>query len=69
MKLVFIIYKVIILFLFYNLPERPNLHPTSDNVAKFYQHPIDVNFLNYKDRKRILITGGSGFVGSHLTDR
>ena len=68
MKLVFIIYKVIILF-FYNLPERPNLHPTSDNVAKFYQHPIDVNFLNYKDRKRILITGGSGFVGSHLTDR
>ena len=69
MNLVFIIYKVIILFLFCNLPERPNLHPTSDNVAKFYQHPIDVNFLNYKDRKRILITGGSGFVGSHLTDR
>ena len=53
----------------FNFPERPNLHPTSDNVAKFYQHPIDVNFLNYKDRKRILITGGSGFVGSHLTDR
>merc|ERR1712223_165264 len=52
-----------------SLLERPNLHPTSDNVAKFYQHPIDVNFLNYKDRKRILITGGSGFVGSHLTDR
>ena len=69
MKLVFIICEIIILFLFYNLPERPNLHPTSDNVAKFYQHPIDVNFLNYKDRKRILITGGSGFVGSHLTDR
>jgi len=33
------------------------------------QHPIDVAFLNYKDRKRILITGGAGFVGSHLTDK
>ena len=32
-------------------------------------HPLDVKFLNYKDRKRILITGGAGFVGSHLTDR
>jgi len=28
-----------------------------------------VKFLNVKDRKRILITGGAGFVGSHLTDR
>ena len=46
---------------------RPALHPTKNfNVA---QHPLDVKFLNYKDRKRILITGGAGFVGSHLTDR
>ena len=52
-----------------NVLNRPNLHPTSDHVSKFYQHPIDVTFLNYKDRKRILITGGSGFVGSHLTDK
>lgn len=29
----------------------------------------DVPYLNYADRKRILITGGAGFVGSHLTDK
>ncbi|PVD19076.1 hypothetical protein C0Q70_21635 [Pomacea canaliculata] len=29
----------------------------------------DVKFLTYKDRKRILVTGGAGFVGSHLVDR
>jgi len=28
-----------------------------------------VPFLNYKDRKRILIAGGAGFVGSHLVDK
>ena len=28
----------------------------------------DIKFLNYQNRKRILITGGSGFVGSHLVD-
>jgi len=27
-----------------------------------------VKFLNYKNRKRILVTGGAGFVGSHLVD-
>ncbi|XP_014211992.1 UDP-glucuronic acid decarboxylase 1 [Copidosoma floridanum] len=27
-----------------------------------------VKFLNYRSRKRILITGGAGFVGSHLVD-
>ncbi|CAH1781684.1 unnamed protein product [Owenia fusiformis] len=29
----------------------------------------EVDFLNYKDRKRILVTGGAGFVGSHLVDK
>ncbi|CAD7092465.1 unnamed protein product [Hermetia illucens] len=35
------------------------------NVPRKYP---DVRFLNYKNRKRILITGGAGFVGSHLVD-
>ncbi|RUS83427.1 hypothetical protein EGW08_008799 [Elysia chlorotica] len=29
----------------------------------------EVKFLTYRDRKRILVTGGAGFVGSHLVDR
>ncbi|KAG5869556.1 hypothetical protein JTB14_002301 [Gonioctena quinquepunctata] len=29
----------------------------------------DVSFLNYLNRKRVLVTGGAGFVGSHLVDR
>lgn len=37
-----------------------------NGVAKDF--PI-VRFLNYKNRKRILVTGGAGFVGSHLVDR
>ena len=56
--------------IFFRHFSKPDLHPTSDHIhAKYHQHPIDVAFLNYKDRKRILITGGAGFVGSHLTDR
>ncbi|XP_013789636.1 UDP-glucuronic acid decarboxylase 1-like [Limulus polyphemus] len=29
----------------------------------------NVKNLNYKDKKRILVSGGAGFVGSHLVDR
>ncbi|CAF0877043.1 unnamed protein product [Rotaria sordida] len=39
-----------------------------DLEARQQQYP-EVTFLTYKDRKRILITGGAGFVGSHLVDR
>lgn len=37
--------------------------------TRFAKKYPDVKFLTYKDRKRILVTGGAGFVGSHLVDR
>uniref|UniRef100_A0A3B5MYA3 UDP-glucuronic acid decarboxylase 1 n=1 Tax=Xiphophorus couchianus TaxID=32473 RepID=A0A3B5MYA3_9TELE len=37
--------------------------------SHFSQKYPPVKFLSEKDRKRILITGGAGFVGSHLTDK
>ncbi|KAK1903248.1 UDP-glucuronic acid decarboxylase 1, partial [Dissostichus eleginoides] len=37
--------------------------------SSFSQKYPPVKFLSEKDRKRILITGGAGFVGSHLTDK
>lgn len=29
---------------------------------------VKIKYLNYQNRKRILVTGGAGFVGSHLVD-
>ncbi|XP_040576416.1 UDP-glucuronic acid decarboxylase 1 [Lepeophtheirus salmonis] len=40
-----------------------------DNSQQCPKKYPDVKFLNYQDRKRILITGGAGFVGSHLVDK
>uniref|UniRef100_A0A8C7NWQ6 UDP-glucuronic acid decarboxylase 1 n=1 Tax=Oncorhynchus mykiss TaxID=8022 RepID=A0A8C7NWQ6_ONCMY len=41
-----------------------------DEVSSlFFTKYPPVKFLSEKDRKRILITGGAGFVGSHLTDK
>jgi len=36
-------------------------------LPKSNQFP-EIKFRTYKDRKRILVTGGAGFVGSHLVD-
>uniref|UniRef100_M4AB13 UDP-glucuronic acid decarboxylase 1 n=1 Tax=Xiphophorus maculatus TaxID=8083 RepID=M4AB13_XIPMA len=41
----------------------------SHSLKTFSQKYPPVKFLSEKDRKRILITGGAGFVGSHLTDK
>lgn len=38
----------------------------SDRIPQKYP---EVTYLNYKNRKRILVTGGAGFVGSHLVDQ
>uniref|UniRef100_A0A8C5B0Y4 UDP-glucuronic acid decarboxylase 1 n=1 Tax=Gadus morhua TaxID=8049 RepID=A0A8C5B0Y4_GADMO len=47
-------------------PLREKIH---DLELSFTQKYPPVKFLSEKDRKRILITGGAGFVGSHLTDK
>ncbi|KRX20859.1 UDP-glucuronic acid decarboxylase 1 [Trichinella nelsoni] len=39
-------------------------HPAVSNSARYPR----VKFRNFTEKKRILITGGSGFVGSHLVD-
>ena len=47
-------------------PEYRNTNQDTNTKVSSYQ---SVAFLNYQDRKRILVTGGAGFLGSHLTDR
>ncbi|XP_013115130.2 UDP-glucuronic acid decarboxylase 1 [Stomoxys calcitrans] len=44
---------------------QDDLRALQSNTPRKYPK---VKYLNYKNRKRILITGGAGFVGSHLVD-
>lgn len=61
-----------------NLQEAKNKIQELEDKLKQLEAKLDhrtpkkyptVKFLNYKNRKRVLITGGAGFVGSHLVDR
>lgn len=47
------------------------ISPLQDRIKQLEQsskHPKKVKYLAEKDRKRILVTGGAGFVGCHLVD-
>ncbi|XP_038051305.1 UDP-glucuronic acid decarboxylase 1-like [Patiria miniata] len=49
------------------------IQPLQERILKIEKQTVrkypEVRYLPESERKRILITGGAGFVGSHLTDR
>ena len=49
--------------------ENNNLKSRLNEIELTTKKYLSVKFLPEKDRKRILVTGGAGFVGSHLVDR
>ncbi|XP_076799526.1 UDP-glucuronic acid decarboxylase 1-like [Clavelina lepadiformis] len=49
--------------------ENEQLKKQVENIDSNTKKYLPVKFLAEKDRKRILVTGGAGFVGSHLTDK
>jgi len=53
----------------HNCDKVNNKAAVKKSLDEFLKRYPDVPYLNYNDRKRILITGGAGFVGSHLTDK
>ncbi|XP_032878512.1 UDP-glucuronic acid decarboxylase 1 isoform X2 [Amblyraja radiata] len=48
------------------IPLKEKMREIETSMSQKYP---PVKFLSEKDRKRILITGGAGFVGSHLADK
>ena len=67
-------------FVLFFLQERSNIDQggscraggsvmASKNPCKMGMGYPEVPYLSYSERKKILVTGGAGFVGSHLTDR
>ena len=48
--------------------QNRQLRAKLDNMETKSNRFLNVKFLAEKDRKRILVTGGAGFVGSHLVD-
>ena len=49
--------------------ENAQLKEKISDIESSSKKHIAVRFLPEKDRKRILVTGGAGFVGSHLVDK